>query len=173
MLFRFVIALIASLPLAAQKPPPLERGIIYKFTTLDEYRAAIRQKPRDADLRSDYATALEKTGDLDGAIEQHRIATTLPPKEIGRAFLYRDLGLALEKKGDLNGAAEALQKAVTFWPVNGQRACGGYEDVALDRVLVAKGDYAGALAHLEFLAKKNPKDEQCALAIARVREKMK
>jgi cytochrome c-type biogenesis protein CcmH/NrfG len=55
------------------------------------------KSPRDPDLHYKLARMLEDEGDLQGAVAEYKRATELPPKDIGSAFLYRDLGLALEK----------------------------------------------------------------------------
>ena len=165
-------------------PPPdtsakVSPGIVYNYTTIGQYRSAIAQKPNDADLREDYAGALEQLGDLDGAVEQFRIATTLPPKVVGRAFLYRDYATALEKKGDLEGAVAAAQKSLISWPTKNERRCLGAEEVLAGRLLERKGDLKGALAMWQETKEKEQQrahatgPSQCDAQIQRIQAKMK
>jgi tetratricopeptide (TPR) repeat protein len=133
----------------------------------------LEQNPRDADAHFWYGNTLEKSGNLDAAIEQFRSAVKLPPRSVGRAYLYRDLGEALERKGDLEGALDTLQKCVVSWPVKNEPYCAGNERAALGRVLEKKEGAQAALAYWESMPAVARDPDQCRAQIGRIESKTK
>jgi tetratricopeptide (TPR) repeat protein len=130
---------------------------------IDNYRKQVQENPKDPDVRDSYGNALREAGYLDAAIEQLQAAVKLPPKDIGRGYLYRDLGEALEKKGDYDAALEAMKKSVTSWPVK-NKAVGckdTFEQGAIGRILEEKGDYAGARDYWASLVPIAKDPEEC------------
>jgi len=136
-------------PVIAEAPLPSTRvnaGVVFRFGTLGEYMTAVEQKPRDADLRSDFADALTQAGFHKEALEQLRAAVSLPPNVIGRGFLFRDLAKSLDRMGDLDGAIDAARKSLTNWPSNKEPNCVGASETQLGKLLEKAGDYNGAIA---------------------------
>ncbi|HWT15541.1 MAG TPA: sulfotransferase [Patescibacteria group bacterium] len=76
-------------------------------------RRALAQWPDDALLRSDLASALAASGDLDGALASWRRATELDPDA---AMPWFNLGRQLQLRGDSVAAADALMRATTRMP---------------------------------------------------------
>jgi tetratricopeptide (TPR) repeat protein len=113
---------------------------------IDKYRKQVQDNPKDPDARAWYGNALREAGQVDAAIEQFQASLKLPPKEIGRAFLYSNLAEAYEKKGDYDDALEAMKKSVASWPVKNEDVwCNDpFYRGAIGRILEKKGDYAGA-----------------------------
>jgi tetratricopeptide (TPR) repeat protein len=106
-------------------------------------------KPKDPDLWNKLGSELEGLGDLDGAITAYQKSVALPPKEIGRAFLLRDLAHALEERndparGDLDAALAAAQKSIHSWPVAKDTPYCSAEIETLVSIMVKKGDRVGA-----------------------------
>ena len=143
------------------------------MTELEKLQAKAEQNPRDPDAHGWYGQALAQAGSLDAAIDQYRAAVKLPPKDIPRAYLYRDLGEALEKKGDLDGALVALRKCVVSWPTKNEPYCAGYEHAALGRVIEKKEGSAAALEYWKNLMTIARDPDQCRLKIDRLAAKTK
>lgn len=76
-------------------------------------RRALTQWPDDALLRSDLASALAASGDLDGALASWRKATELDPAQ---GMPWFNLGRQLQLRGDSADAASALAQAVVAMP---------------------------------------------------------
>jgi tetratricopeptide (TPR) repeat protein len=130
---------------------------------IDKYRRQVQQNPKDPDARDYLGDELLKTGQVDAAIEQFQAAVSLPPKDIGRAYLYRDLGEAFEKKGDYDAALTALRKSVTLWPVKNEAVLCRlpFEQGAIGRILEEKGDFAGAMEYWRSLVTVAKDPEEC------------
>lgn len=77
------------------------------------FRRALAQWPDDALLRSDLASALAASGDIDGALASWRKATGLDPSA---AMPWFNLGRQLQLRGDSAQAADALAQAVALMP---------------------------------------------------------
>jgi tetratricopeptide (TPR) repeat protein len=130
---------------------------------IDKYRKQVQENPKDPDARDSYGNALREAGQVDAAIEQFQAAVKLPPKDIGRGYLYRDLGEAFEKKGDYDAALAAMRKSVASWPVkNDPILCRlPFEQGAIGRILEEKGDYAGAMEYWASLVPVARDPEEC------------
>lgn len=110
-------------------------------------RAGAAARPRDADAWHQLGESLDVAGDGAEAVEAYRRATRLPPRVLGRAYLYRDLAEALERQGDLAGALAAARVSVRSWPLSQDGLfCSSSEARLLARLLVETGDLAGAAA---------------------------
>jgi tetratricopeptide (TPR) repeat protein len=142
---------------------------------LEKYRRDVQQNPKDPDARDYLGNALREAGEVDAAIEQFQVAVKLPPKNIGRGYLYRDLGEAFEKKGDYEGALEAMRKSVTLWPVkNDPVYCRlPFEQGAIGRILEEKGDYAGAMEYWRSLVSVAKDPDECQRQAERLAAKVK
>lgn len=125
-------------------------------------RAGVRAHPRDADRWHQLGESLEAAGQLDEAVDAYARAVRLPPRVVGRAYLYRDLAAALERQGDLPRALEAARTSVRSWPLSRDGLfCLGAEVVLLTRLLVKSGDLAGADAFYRPLAEAQPARDDC------------
>lgn len=115
--------------------------------TVAAAEAATRARPRDADAWNQLGQSLDVAGRTTEAVAAFRRAAQLPPRVLGRGYLYRDLAEAQEKAGDLQGAIASMRAAFGFWPLSRERRhCAGYEEKVLVRLLVAAHDADGALA---------------------------
>ena len=76
-------------------------------------RRAAAQWPNDALLRSDLASALAASSDIDGALASWRKATELDPTA---AMTWFNLGRQLQLRGDSAAAADALMRTTTLLP---------------------------------------------------------
>lgn len=103
----------------------------------DEYRAAIRRDPQDADLHIGLGMVLGRKGDWDGQIAEDREALRLNPNN-DRAHL--SLGSALARKGNQGGATEEYREAIRLNP-NNEAA-----HISLGIRLSQMGDWDGAIA---------------------------
>ncbi|WP_158266351.1 tetratricopeptide repeat protein [Allosphingosinicella deserti] len=125
-------------------------------------QAVVETNPRDADAWHQLGESLQVAGDLQGAVEAYRKATRLPPEDIGRAYLHRDLAEALEQTGDLEGALAAARVSVRTWPVSSQELfCMGAEVMLLTRLLVENHDAKGAAAFFRPLAEAADAPQDC------------
>lgn len=115
------------------------------------------KNPRDPDLHWKLAEMLSG----DAAIAEYRKATQLPPKDIGSAFLYRDLAEALERKGDLDEALAAAQQSVRRWPKKNNLFCNGSEERMLIRLLEKKGMIDQAIEFYRPLVERNSDFKEC------------
>jgi TPR repeat protein len=130
-------------------------------------------RPRDADLHHEFAFELERNGHLEPAIEHYSLATRLPPRAIGRAFLYRDLANALLRRGDVPGATAALRKSVVSWPVKGRGSCNATEVQLLGNVLEQSGALGDAMKYWRERMTLDPADEVCIAQYYRLLAKAK
>jgi Caspase domain/Tetratricopeptide repeat len=153
------------------KPP--QGTINQSLPEIDKRRLEAQQKPKDPDAQWGYGNALMEAHDYDGAIEQFRAAVNLPPKDIGRAFLYRDLGEAYEKKGDFDNALQALKKSVVSWPVKNELYCSVFEREMLGRIFEEKGDNEGAMAYWKDLMSVAKDPQGCQKQYDRIAAKVK
>lgn len=121
--------------------------IIYGDATIEDLRRKVQAEPRNPDAWSDLGELLMKNGQYDEGVDALKRASQLPPKEIGRAYLFRDLAEALDERGspgDLDAALDASQKSLHMWPVStGKLYCSMYEVELLFKLLRKKGDQAG------------------------------
>ena len=85
--------------------------------SVDAARHGVRARARDADAWHQLGESLEVAGRLAEAVQAYERATRLPPRVVGRAFLYRDLAAARERTGDLPGALAAARVSVRSWPL--------------------------------------------------------
>ncbi len=123
--------------------PPVNLGDM----PVEAARDHVRRNAESADAWHALGQALDAAGDLAGAVDAYDKATRLPPRDVGRAFLYRDLAEARERAGDLPGALAAARVSVRSWPKSSDGLhCAGYEEAMLTRILVENGDMAGAQA---------------------------
>ncbi len=107
-------------------------------------RRALAQWPDDALLRSDLASALAASGDLDGALASWRKATELDGTA---AMPWFNLGRQLQLRGDSVAAADALMRATTLMPdFLPARVLLGDALVHLGRFDEATASYRAALA---------------------------
>jgi tetratricopeptide (TPR) repeat protein len=111
-------------------------------------RAAVALRPVPA-AHTALGVALHDTGDLDGAIDEHRRAIQLDPKY---AMAHSNLGNALKAKGDLDGAIAEYRQAIQLDP---KYARGHYN---LGLALQAKGDLDGAIAEYRRAIQLDPTD---------------
>ena len=96
------------------------------------------------------------------AVAAFRRATALPPRVIGRGYLYRDLAEALERQGDQAGALAATRSAIRGWPLSRDGLhCTSTEAKLMARLLVRTRDPAGAAAFWRTLAVADPEREEC------------
>ena len=139
-----------------------ERPINLGDTPLAEAREGVRRNPRSADAWHALGEALDAAGNIEWAIGAYEKATKLPPRDIGRAYLYRDLAEAKERSGDLPGALAAARVSVRTWPKSREGLhCAGYEEKMLTRILVENRDVAGAIAFYRPLAQADPDVAEC------------
>ncbi|QAY78448.1 tetratricopeptide repeat protein [Sphingosinicella sp. BN140058] len=171
----FSLCILSANPAAAAPPPsfsPAETEALRLLApgelanptevSVSDAHAVVEANPRDADAWHQLGEALQVAGNLDGAVEAYRKATTLPPKDIGRAYLHRDLAEALEQAGDLDGALAAARVSVRTWPVSTQGLfCSGAEVLLLTRLLVETHDAKGAAAFYRPLAAEADAPEEC------------
>ncbi|HWT12565.1 MAG TPA: tetratricopeptide repeat protein [Allosphingosinicella sp.] len=130
--------------------------------TVEAARARVRARPRDADAWHQLGESLDVAGDLDEAVAAYERATRLPPRVLGRAFLYRDLADALERAGELDRAVAAARVSVRSWPLSRDGLhCMGHEVRLLTRLLVKTHDLAGAAAFYAPLYEADPQHEEC------------
>ncbi len=107
-------------------------------------RRALTQWPDDALLRSDLASALAASGDLDGALASWRKATEL---DASAAMPWFNLGRQLQLRGDSVAAADALTRATKLMPdFLPARVLLGDALVHLGRFDEATASYRAALA---------------------------
>ena len=107
-------------------------------------RRALAQWSDDALLRSDLASALAASGDLDAALANWRKATELDPNQ---GMPWFNLGRQLQLRGDSAEAAEALAQAVARMPdFLPARVLLGDACVHLGRFDAADASYRAALA---------------------------
>jgi tetratricopeptide (TPR) repeat protein len=138
--------------------------------SVDEAQRAVSAHPRDADAWHQLGESLEVAGRLDEAVDAYDRATKLPPRVIGRAFLYRDLASAREQAGDLAGALEAARVSIRTWPLSRDGLfCTQSEVVQLARLLVRMGDLGGVADLYLPLADALPDNEYCAPIAAAMR----
>ena len=124
--------------------------------------AGTRARPRDPDAWNQLGRSLDVAGRLTESADAHERATRLPPRVIGRAFLYRDLAEMRERTGDLPRALAAARLSVRSWPLSRVALhCADGEVQLLARLLVKSGDIDGALAFYGPLYRANPDLEQC------------
>jgi serine/threonine protein kinase/Flp pilus assembly protein TadD len=112
------------------RPPRPDEAVTY-------FRIAVALRPHNCGVHLNLGFALNKRGDLPGAIAAYQKAIDLNP---GYAAAYNNLGNALRHKGDLAGAMAALQKALDLDP---DYAGAHYN---MGGVLHAQGDVHGAIA---------------------------
>lgn len=125
-------------------------------------RAGVAARPRDADAWHQLGELLDVAGLGDEAVAAFRRATTLPPRVLGRGYLYRDLAEALERQGDHEGALAAARSAIRGWPLSRDSLyCGSTEAMLMARLLLRTRDPAGAAAFWRTLAVTDPGREQC------------
>lgn len=127
-----------------------------------EARAAVRARPRDADAWNQLGQSLDVAGRLAESVAAHERATRLPPRLMGRAFLWRDLAELRERTGDLPGAIAAARVSIRSWPLSRDGLhCAGVEVRLLTRLLVRTNDMSGALAFYAPLARRSPDRADC------------
>jgi predicted TPR repeat methyltransferase len=73
----------------------------------------LNPRPKYADAYSNLGNALQKTSDLDGAIESYKKAVKIKPK---LAEAHNNLGAALHERGDLNAAIDSYKNALKIKP---------------------------------------------------------
>ena len=101
------------------------------------------------------AYALEMKGDLDGALENMRMAAegTSAHDAEGQAWHYAQLGNLLLQKGRLGDARREFERAAFTFPDH------PYATTGLARVKIGEGDYSGALAVYERMFGRAPSPE--------------
>jgi tetratricopeptide (TPR) repeat protein len=77
------------------------------------YTAAVALRPENPGAHINLGVALDRLGDLDGAIRSHREAVRLSPSY---TYAYNNLGSALRRNGDLEGAIQAYREGVRLRP---------------------------------------------------------
>jgi hypothetical protein len=116
------------------------RAINFATVPVATARAQVARQPRDADLWQALGASLTVAGNLKEATAAFERATQLPPKYIGRAYLYRDLAESLESVGDLEGALAAARVSLRTWPLSRDGLfCTGAEVQLTTRLLVKLG----------------------------------
>ena len=101
------------------------------------------------------AYALEMKGDLDGALEQMRMAAegTSAHDAEGQAWHYAQLGNLLLQRGRLGDARREFERAAFTFPEH------PYAMAGLARVKISERDYTGALAMYERMLASAPSPE--------------
>lgn len=137
---------------------------------LGRYREAFAAIQRRQELRPDLASysrasyARELVGDRAGAVELMRLAVNAAAPASGdQATARAQLGLILLDQGDLDGAEQEVRTALAEVPGDTNAT------FVLARVLVARGDPAGALPLLEAVADALPEPDHLAI-LAEVEE---
>ena len=126
--------------------------------------AGTRARPRDPDAWNQLGQSLGVAGRHAEAVAAFERATLLPPRILGRAYLYRDLAEAREQVGDLAGAIAAMRVSLRSWPLSRDGLhCSGFEVQLMARLLVRSGDYAGAAAFYRPLYERDRGLEECQL----------
>jgi tetratricopeptide (TPR) repeat protein len=128
---------------------------------LGEYEAAFAAFDRMGSLRpgpaayARVAYALEMKGDLDGALQNMRMAaeSTSAHDAEGQAWHYAQLGNLLLQKGRLGDAKREFERAAYTFPDH------PYAVTGLGRVKIGEGDHAGALAMFERMFGRAPSPE--------------
>jgi len=142
-------------PLPLSNPTPV---------TVSAAEAQTRARPRDPDAWNQLGQSLDVAGRYPEAVAAFERATRLPPRILGRAYLYRDLAEAREKVGDLAGALAAARVSLRSWPLSRDGLhCLGSEVKTMARLLVKSGDVAGAAAFYRPLFARDRGNEDCAL----------
>lgn len=117
----------------------------------EQYRAALRQAPRDAEVLAALGQVLDAENKPDEAIEEYRRAILL---RSGLAVAHQGLGDAFAKKGDLKGAIQEYRAAVRLNP----------EDLDTGKKLAAAfyrvGDLDSAILEYRSLVQAQPKDAE-------------
>ena len=92
-----------------------DRTLAVRSATLIKRGLALAEslQPGDAAAHYNLGNALDKKGDLDGAIAEWRTAIRLQPD---LADAHHNLGLALERKGDRRAALEESRTAYLLDP---------------------------------------------------------
>src|SRR5262249_39757757 len=98
--------------------------------------------------------ALDRKGDLDGAIAVYREAARRNP---GHVNTHLNLGSDLYARGDLRGAIAVFQKAVELDPNSPAASLLGMARQAIGHKLRAEGDFDGAIAAFRELMALDPK----------------
>jgi len=169
----FLLGLVLALAGSAQGSQPPEAAAVLELlprpniinpteVTVEDARAGVSAHPRDADAWHQLGESLDVAGDLDEAVEAYERATRLPPRIMGRGYLYRDLADARERAGDLTGALAAARISVRSWPLSRDSLhCMGHEVRLLTRLLVRIGDLGGAAAFYRPLYEASPDQPEC------------
>jgi Flp pilus assembly protein TadD len=127
-----------------------------------EAREALRLNPNDDSAHANLGDALEKKGDVDGAVVEYREALRLNPNNSWR---HLALGSGLEKKGDVDGAIAEYREALRLNSKN--------EDahVFLGLALEKEGDVDGAVVEYREALRLNSKDENAHVLLGLALEK--
>lgn len=132
--------------------------------TVAAAEAQTRARPRDPDAWNQLGQSLDVAGRYPEAVVAFERATRLPPRILGRAYLYRDLAEAREKVGDLPGALAAARVSLRSWPLSRDGLhCLGFEVQMMARQLVKSGDLAGAVAFYRPLFERDRDNPDCGL----------
>ncbi len=132
--------------------------------TVAAAEAATRVSPRDPDAWNQLGQSLDVAGRYPEAVAAFEQATRLPPRVLGRAYLYRDLAEAREKIDDLPGAIEAMRVSLRSWPLSRDGLhCHGFEVRVMVRLLVKSGDVGEAAAFYRPLFERNSDIPDCRL----------
>jgi tetratricopeptide (TPR) repeat protein len=130
--------------------------------TVEAAQAGVRAHPRDADAWHQLGESLEVAGRLDEAVQAYDRAAHLPPRILGRGYLYRDLAAAREKAGDITGALAAARVSLRSWPLSRDVLyCTSAEAILMTRLLVKSGDLRGAADFYLPLWRASPNREYC------------
>jgi tetratricopeptide (TPR) repeat protein len=127
----------------------------------EEYRAALRLDPQNADLHASLAYVLLQQKKSDAGVSAARAALRLNPDN---DLAHFHLGVMFGEKNDLDGAIVEFREALRLNPQN-DRA-----HVTLGAALGLKGDRDGEIAQYREALRLNPKDGLTHVFIGRALE---
>jgi Tfp pilus assembly protein PilF len=125
------------------------------------YRESLAVKPT-AEAHTFLGWALSFHGDLDGAIDECKLAISVDP-EFGNP--YNDIGAYLIQKGDFDAAIPWLERAKTAKRYDPKH----FPYLNLGRVYMKTGKVSRAIAEFERALEIHPHDAMAEQALARLR----
>jgi Flp pilus assembly protein TadD len=117
---------------AGAPQPPWVQQLLMRAAAL--FREALAIDPERVEAHGNLGYALERLGDVDGAVSAHRAAIAVDPQH---AKEHYNLGLMLHKRGDVAGAEDAHRAAIVADP-----QCARAHS-SLGVILGGRGDVAG------------------------------
>jgi tetratricopeptide (TPR) repeat protein len=117
-------------------------------------------KPQRLDYLSE-ALALERQGDYDAALTSYRLALRDQPNDFR---VLQNMAIAFTKTGQVEEAVRAYRRALEIKPA----LSGAHYGLAF--LLIKRGDYPQAAAHLEAFLEQPPKSAEAERWVRHARE---